>query len=93
MDGVIIPQVACTKFLGLWIDEKLNWQTHTTKLIQKVTGSQHLLRLSQNMLNIHKLKMLYYAQIFSHINYGIGIWGDHVNKQTLKNCRKYRTSA
>ena len=66
----------------------MKWQTHTTKLIQKIKRNQHLLRLSQNILNIQTLKMLYYAQIFSHINYGIGIWGNHVNKQMLRKLQK-----
>ena len=35
MNNVVIPQVSNTKFLGIWIDEKLNWHVHTTKLIQK----------------------------------------------------------
>ena len=27
-DGVVIPQYKSTKFLGIYIDDKLNWQEH-----------------------------------------------------------------
>ena len=43
MNDVKIPQVGCTKFLGLWIDEKLNWHHHTSKVLQKISWNQHLL--------------------------------------------------
>ena len=29
---IILPTVNCTKFLGVWIDSKLNWTNHMTKL-------------------------------------------------------------
>ena len=88
MNNVVIPQVSNTKFLGIWIDEKLNWHVHTTKLIQKISRNIHLLRLSGKILNRHTLKMLYYAQIFSHINYGIGLWGNLTSKQTIQKLQK-----
>ena len=33
LDGLEIPQVMCTKLLGLWIDDKLRWLDHVNKLI------------------------------------------------------------
>ena len=88
INGVDIPQISCTKFLGVWIDDKLTWQIHANKILQKIIRNQHLMRLSQNVLNTHTLKMLYYAQIFSHVNYGIGIWGNLANKQSIQKLQK-----
>ena len=28
LNSVTVPQVQSTKFLGVWIDDKLNWSTH-----------------------------------------------------------------
>ena len=39
-----IPQLSSTKFLGLWIDETLNWREHTNKLVLKLNSNVHLLK-------------------------------------------------
>ena len=54
-----------------------------------------MLKISQNLLNEHSKKLLYYTQIQSHINYGLGLWGpisprSKLNKilKTQNNCAK-----
>ena len=76
---VEIPFVDRTKFLGIWIDNKLSWNV------------QHLLRQSKNMLDKHCLKMLYYAQTFSHIKYRIGIWGSMTSSTLRAKLQKTQT--
>ena len=54
-NGVLIERVTSTKFLGLHIDEKLNWKIHINhlcKLLSKNTGVIHKLKsvLPQNIL-------------------------------------------
>ena len=66
-----IPQVASTKFLGIWIHEKLNWKEHWENLKIKLYKNRNLLQNSMNILNAHTMKLLYYAQIYSHLVYGI----------------------
>ena len=36
VEGIRLPQVFETKFLGVWIDSKLNWKTHIEKMISKI---------------------------------------------------------
>ena len=36
IDGESIPFVDHTKFLGVWIDNKLNWKEHTERLLIKL---------------------------------------------------------
>ena len=43
IDGEKIESSEYTKFLGLWIDENLNWNKHTTILINKLKRNLHLL--------------------------------------------------
>ena len=54
-----------------------------------------MIHRGKNLLNCHGLKMLYYAQFYSHLSYCIVIWGSMItaeNKQKLKimqnNCVK-----
>ena len=81
----ILPTVQVTKFLGVWLDSKLNWNEHMSKLYIKLKRNLAMLRISQNYLTQHAKKCLCYAQVFSHISYGILVWGNMVSKtQTNK---------
>ena len=72
------------KFLGIWLDENLNWNAHVTKLINKIKRNMHLLQVPKNLFNEHALKTIYHAHIQSHISYGLLIWGTMVTKDKLK---------
>ena len=56
------------KFLGLWIDEKLNWTEHVRRLLLKLNSRKSMLCKGKNLLTIHTKKTLYYAQIQSKPN-------------------------
>ena len=78
------PYVKLTKFLGVWIDCKLNWNIHVEKVLAKMHQSLGMLKRSKNMLPTHGKKILYYAQVFSHLHYGISIWGPMCSKKQIK---------
>ena len=71
----IINRVVSTKFLGNWLDDKLNWQTHLSKLITKLKCGLGMLQWSSQLLSTKAKKLLYYGQVHSHLCYGIGVWG------------------
>ena len=76
------------KFLGTWVDQKLSWKTHVDKLILRITSRNALLKRGKRMLNKHTLKVMYYAQIHSIIQYGIVIWGNMISKTQLNKLQK-----
>ena len=80
----ILKPVRVAKFLGLWLDEDLNWNTHITKLINKIKRNMHLLQVPKNLFNEHALKTIYHAHIQSHLNYGLLIWGSMITKDKLQ---------
>ena len=65
-----------TKFQGIWLDENLNWNAHTSKLIARLKRNTHLLSNHRNFLDTFTLKLIYHAQIQSHLNYGLILWGN-----------------
>ena len=87
----IIPFVNVTKFLGIWIDTKLDWKTHTDKLIYKLRTASKLLSSSKFYLNVHCAKMLYFSQFYSHITYGINAWGYSISQTQLKKIQQIQT--
>ena len=94
IEGVSLPLVKETKFLGVWLDDEVNWNCHLSKLSAKIKRNVYLLRNHKNTLD-NTLKLIYLAQIQSHINYGLVLWGgmassEHLNKirKTLNMCVK-----
>ena len=86
LENSYINFVDHTKFLGVWIDKNLTWTAHTNRVIQKIQRNAHMLFRSKNLLSVHAKKILYYAQIYSHISYGLSIWGPMINNnnKTIK---------
>ena len=84
VNEVSLPNVSTTKFLGIWIDKKLAWTMHMSKLCIKLKQNLYLLRVGRNYLNLHARKCVYYAQFCSHVSYGITVWGNMIT-QTAQN--------
>ena len=82
LNKTTIPLVKYTKFLGVTIDENLNWAEHINNIISKLSVNKNLLGRTQNILNDHAKKCIY----FSHISYTNKIWSNSVTcKQEKKN--------
>ena len=88
MDGKNLKQVQQTKFLGLWIDHKLKWETHYSKLCIKLKQSIGMIRKGKNFLDRQSLKILYFAQFHSHLNYGLNCWGCMLNNSQIDKLQK-----
>ena len=87
-DNCSIPRSTSTKFLGIIIDEKLNWHEQFNSLTLKIKCNIHLLRMSRNFINKHTAKLIYYGHIFSHINYCISVWGNMIPNTSLNRLQK-----
>ena len=73
LNSIEIPILESTKFLGTWLDQNLNWKTHVDKVALQINSRNGLLKRGKRLLGQHALKVLYYAQIHSIIQYGIVI--------------------
>ena len=83
INHIILEPVEYTKFLGMWVDENLNWNTHINKLINKIKRNMHLLRTPKNLFDKRTLKLIYYAHIQNHTDYGLILWGSVTTKDNL----------
>ena len=75
--------VPYVKFLGLWLDQNLQWNKHLSTLIMKIKRNTNLLQIGSKFLNKDSKKLVYYAHIHSHITYGLVVWGNMID-QTQK---------
>ena len=71
----VISKVACVKFLGVHIDEKLKWDTHINIVKKRISRSFYAINKAKHVLNRKHLTILYYSLVYSYLTYGIIIWG------------------
>ena len=74
------------KFLGIWIDKKLQWSMHT--LLMKLKQNTNLLKIGNKFLNKASKKLVYYAHINSHITYGMLCGGNMIDNETKNKIQK-----
>jgi hypothetical protein len=71
-------------YLGLIIDEKLNWSAHISSLCSKISKYTFVFAKLRHIMCFTLLKRLYYALVHSNIVYLLPIWGNA--PQTYLNC-------
>ncbi|CAL4165536.1 unnamed protein product, partial [Meganyctiphanes norvegica] len=79
----MLEEKSVTNFLGIVIDNKLNWKPHITHLCNKISKSIAILRFLKSSFPKRILKLIYMSLIHSHINYCNLIWGS-AEKGNLK---------
>ena len=81
IDSKTVSRVSVTKFLGIYLDQNMNWKEHIrikSNQIAKVNGV--LCRL-KNQLPQDILKTIYNCLILPHINYAITSFGNTNSKE------------
>jgi len=84
----VIERKKNLKFLGVQIDENLNWHEHITNTMNKVAKTSYSIKMVKNILPKQNLKTLYQTLILPHLDYGILFWGgtheSHINKLVIQ---------
>ena len=70
-----LERVAEFNFLGLTVDENLNWNAHIQKVSNKISRTLGVMCRLKNFLPLHVLRILYNSLILPHLQYGILTWG------------------
>lgn len=83
IDNRIIKRETSVKFLGVIINENLNWSNQINYVLKKVCKNIGILYKIKSLLNSNCLKLFYYAFIHSHINYANIVWAS-TNQTKLK---------
>ena len=66
-----MEEIVNTKFLGLQIDNHINWKIHIKEMINKLSGTCYAVRSIVHISNINTLKSIYYTYFISIIKYRI----------------------
>ena len=70
-----IERKPCMKFLGILVDEKLEWSEHITYCKTKLSSALYALNTSKRYLTSRHLIMLYNALVYPYLSYGVLLWG------------------
>ena len=93
LNGVIIPRMKSTKFLGTWIDDLLSWKVHVSNIITKLNLKLGLMYRSKNFLNRHAMRILYFAQFQSVLTYACVVWGPMLSESRLNQLQNLQNRA
>ena len=75
IDGNILEQVENTKFLGVYIDNKLSWSRHIEHVALKIAKSLDVMNRVRNVLPYSILLTLYSTLVYPYLTYCNIIWG------------------
>ena len=57
------------------VDEHLTWEEHVNGVSKKISRSIGIITLLRGSMDIDLLINLYYSLVYSHLIYGIHVWG------------------
>ena len=80
-----------TKFLGVFIEEKLNWKYHISSIAKRVSKTSGILYKIGRSLPISLRKSVFSELVNSHLSYCISVWGGNSNQ--LNNLFKVQKKA
>ena len=86
-----IPFVSCTKFLGVYLDHKLKWDTQLNNVYNKIQSNSKMLRLCKNLLSQKTKLLIYNAHILSHLQYSLAVWGSMLNQEYISKIERIQT--
>jgi len=69
-------RVDATKFIGIYVDDKLNWKKQTGQIQSKLAKTLGILYRTRNFLDENTLKTLYNSLFLPYLNYCCEIWGN-----------------
>ena len=75
IDGTLIDEEQHTKFLGVYIDNKLTWKKHIEVITGKISRGIGVIWKAKKLLNKSALKTVYYSFIYPYLTYCNQVWG------------------
>jgi hypothetical protein len=68
--------VSHCKFLGIHIQDTLNWSCHINSIIPKLSSACYIMRNLKPIMLFNTLKTVYYSHFNSILSYGLPFWGN-----------------
>lgn len=84
-EGQLLTEVKHTTFLGITIDNNLNWEEHVGKICDKINKFRFALARLAKFSTTDTALIAYHGYVASNIRYGLILWGNssHINRVFL----------
>lgn len=89
----------CIRYLGFWIDHKLNFKQHVTNMANKGMSTVHAMRMLGNScrgLQTYQKRVLFISNVLPVLTYGIQLWWKNdanSNKNLIKKLQNVQNVA
>ena len=77
----MIARVSEIKFLGVFLDEFINWRFHINTKCNAIAKNLAVLNRVKNFIPLLTRKTLYHALILPHLSYGVLAWGNSKSQE------------
>ena len=74
-NGKTIKRASSIKYLGITLDEFLNWNEHVANIIKSLNSFFSVFYNIRRYLTIEHIRVIYYTMVYSRIKYGICAYG------------------
>ena len=80
----VITRVTDIKFLGVKIDEYLEWENQVKHILTRMIAGNYSLSMVKNMLPVKSKLLIYHSNVSSHLNYALSTWGPMLKERDIK---------
>jgi len=84
IDNILIPQVDAVKFLGIYIDQHINWSVHINLISAKAAKSIGIITRISSLIPKKILLNLYYSLVYPYLSYGNLVWASNYKSKLLR---------
>ncbi len=92
IEDTVIPKVPSAKYRRVILDENLNWEEHIENLNKLFIKTGNSFKIIKNRVETECKILLYYAYIYSKVQYGIEVYG-RATITSLKNVQTQQNRA
>lgn len=71
-----ITTLSNVKFLGIHINDSMNWSSHADCITPKLSSACYVMRSIKPYMPLNTLKTIYYSYFNTIMSYGLFIWGN-----------------
>ena len=88
----VVQQVNKAKFLGVIVDQHLNWKDHISMISEKNSKSCGITYRIRNTLDIKSKRLIYYSLIHPYLTYCVNVWSSTYRSNLKMLCTAQKRS-
>jgi len=75
INNVVLHRKSSVKYLGVLLDESLNWTSHVKSLKSRLSFASSMIYKIRNFVPVNAIRIIYFCLVYSHLQYCIVSYG------------------